>query len=91
MRMRLDAWLYLIHGPDMIAAAYQKVSSTPSELLVTSEAKHVQAGGKSFEVPGPDHSHLFFSSKEHFDDVRKAGHDELSMFGATKQVSNDCS
>ncbi|KAI0890679.1 cytochrome P450 [Annulohypoxylon maeteangense] len=49
-------------------------------------AGYKKAGGKAFEVPGPDHNHIFVSSKEHLGEVRKAGRDELSMFGATKQM-----
>ncbi|CAG8952927.1 hypothetical protein HYFRA_00007642 [Hymenoscyphus fraxineus] len=45
-----------------------------------------KAGGKPFEVPGPDHNHLFISSSKHISEVRKARRDELSMFGATKQM-----
>ncbi|XDG09977.1 hypothetical protein ABKA04_009592 [Annulohypoxylon sp. FPYF3050] len=49
-------------------------------------AGYKKAGGGAFEVPGPDHNHIFVSSKEHLGEVRKAGRDELSMFGATKQM-----
>ncbi|OTA92253.1 hypothetical protein M434DRAFT_396605 [Hypoxylon sp. CO27-5] len=52
--------------------------------MITAEYK--KAGGRAFEVPGPDHSHIFVSSKEQLSEVRKAGHDDLSMFGATKQM-----
>ncbi|KAI1475139.1 cytochrome P450 [Daldinia eschscholtzii] len=45
-----------------------------------------KAAGKAFEVPGPDHSHVFVSSSQHMDEIRKAPRDELSMFGATKQM-----
>ncbi|KAI0865027.1 cytochrome P450 [Xylaria cubensis] len=48
--------------------------------------KYRQAGGKAFEVPGPDHSHIFISSSKHMNEIRKAGADELSLFGATKQM-----
>ncbi|PSR88504.1 cytochrome P450 [Coniella lustricola] len=44
------------------------------------------AGGKPFEIPGPDHDHVFISSDKHLEEVRKAARDELSMFGATKQM-----
>ncbi|TRX87721.1 hypothetical protein FHL15_011383 [Xylaria flabelliformis] len=49
--------------------------------------KYRQAGGKAFEVPGPDHSHIFISSNKHMNEIRKAGADELSLFGATKQAA----
>jgi hypothetical protein len=58
----------------------------PHILLLMFNAEVLQAGGQSFEVPGPDHSHIFISSKEHLIEVRNAGRDELSMFGATKQM-----
>ncbi|KAI0114415.1 cytochrome P450 [Nemania sp. FL0031] len=45
-----------------------------------------RANGKPFSVPGPDHGHTFISSNEHFGEIRKAARDELSMFGATKQM-----
>ncbi|KAI1120565.1 cytochrome P450 [Nemania abortiva] len=45
-----------------------------------------KANGKAFNVPGPDHGHIFISSQQHIAEVRKAGRDELSMFGATKQM-----
>ncbi|KAI1390593.1 cytochrome P450 [Hypoxylon trugodes] len=52
--------------------------------MITVEYK--KARGNAFEVPGPDHSHIFISSNEHMDEIRKAPRDELSMFGATKQM-----
>ncbi|KAF2972271.1 hypothetical protein GQX73_g1247 [Xylaria multiplex] len=45
-----------------------------------------KANGKVFSVPGPDHGHVFVSSNEHLGEIRKAARDELSMFGATKQM-----
>lgn len=45
-----------------------------------------QAQGKPFVVPGPDHDHTFITSSKHIEEIRKAGREELSMFGATKQM-----
>ncbi|KAI0384947.1 cytochrome P450 [Hypomontagnella monticulosa] len=52
--------------------------------MITAEYK--KAGGKAFEVLGPDHGHVFVSSKEHIGEIRKAPRSELSMFGATRQM-----
>ncbi|KAI0842314.1 cytochrome P450 [Hypoxylon sp. FL0890] len=49
-------------------------------------AAYRKAAGKAFQIPGPDHDHIFITSAEHIAEVRKAGRDELSLFGATKQM-----
>jgi hypothetical protein len=46
----------------------------------------LQAGSRSFKISGPDNDHIFVTSKESIKEINRAKKDELSLFGATKQV-----
>ncbi|KAI1740381.1 cytochrome P450 [Xylaria scruposa] len=82
--------IYLVQGTSMSLAKYlgKRIEAWrylfQGADMITS--KYRQAGGKAFEVPGPDHNHIFISSSKHMNEIRKAGADELSLFGATKQM-----
>jgi hypothetical protein len=54
--------------------------------LVCRCAYLLQANGGAFSVPGPDHNHVFISSKQHLKECQKAHKDDLSFFAATKQM-----
>lgn len=45
-----------------------------------------QAKGGAFSVAGPDHDHVFITSKQHFKECQKAKKDELSFFAATRHM-----
>ena len=45
-----------------------------------------QAKGNAFSVAGPDHDHVFITSKQHLKECQKAKKDEMSFFAATRQM-----
>ncbi|CAO2654954.1 Nn.00g116870.m01.CDS01 [Neocucurbitaria sp. VM-36] len=47
---------------------------------------YTKAEGGAFSVAGPDHDHVFISSKQHLKECQKAKKDELSFFAATRQM-----
>jgi hypothetical protein len=51
-----------------------------------SSPDNFQAQGGAFSVPGPDHDHVFISSKQHLKECQKAKKDQLSFFAATRQM-----
>lgn len=48
--------------------------------------EYTKAKGGAFSVAGPDHDHVFISSKQHLKECQRAKKDELSFFAATKQM-----
>ncbi|OAL54549.1 cytochrome P450 [Pyrenochaeta sp. DS3sAY3a] len=52
--------------------------------MISSE--YEKAKGGAFSVAGPDHDHIFISSKQHLKECQKAKKDELSFFAATRQM-----
>jgi hypothetical protein len=87
---RWNAWVYLFKGADMVQAAYDKVCiSSRTHLykpMFEPKIDVLQAGSRSFKISGPDNDHIFVTSKESIKEISRAKKDELSLFGATKQV-----